>query len=164
MIRYLVEENALGEDYSRDSVAMFQAHFLVMNALYSLKRDRYPTLIISPLEIFIDQPQAQFDNNGAVADLMHTDLSDYYLDWTNFKGATQDSVEGLLNRFWEKYLAMDDSAWALQMLDLQAPVTIEDIKRRYRKLAMALHPDRGGDHQQLVEINRARDILIKIYG
>ena len=35
----------------------------------------------------------------------------------------------------------------------------EDIKRAYRKLAMANHPDRGGDNNKFAEINAAYDTL-----
>jgi curved DNA-binding protein CbpA len=40
-------------------------------------------------------------------------------------------------------------------------VTIEAIKRQYRKLAMANHPDRGGDLRTMQAINAEFDVLRK---
>lgn len=36
----------------------------------------------------------------------------------------------------------------------------KDIRKAYRKLALLNHPDRGGDHRRMVEINTAFDILL----
>lgn len=35
----------------------------------------------------------------------------------------------------------------------------KDIRRAYRALALQNHPDRGGDHHKMVEINTAFDLL-----
>jgi hypothetical protein len=163
LINQLAEGGVLDKDYGRDSVALFQTHFLVMNALYQLKRDQYPQLVISALDIQLIDMTEPGVSSKALADSEYADLGDYYLDWNNFKGASKESVDQLLNVFWERYLAMDDRGWALELFGLQEPLTLADIKRRYRQLAMELHPDRGGDHEQLVELNRARDVLSKVY-
>lgn len=42
-------------------------------------------------------------------------------------------------------------------------ITIEAIKRQYRKLAMENHPDRGGDLRTMQEINAEFDALRKRY-
>ena len=42
-------------------------------------------------------------------------------------------------------------------------ITIEAIKRQYRKLAMQWHPDRGGDLKTMQEINAEFDALKKRY-
>jgi curved DNA-binding protein len=45
------------------------------------------------------------------------------------------------------------------ILGVNRNATPEEIKKAYRKLAMAHHPDRGGDHNKFAEINAAYDTL-----
>lgn len=49
------------------------------------------------------------------------------------------------------------------LLVLRFPPTSDpsskDIRKAYRTLALQHHPDRGGDHRRMVEINTALDIL-----
>ena len=45
------------------------------------------------------------------------------------------------------------------ILGVNKGATQDDIKKAYRKLAMAHHPDRGGDHNKFAEINSAYDTL-----
>lgn len=40
----------------------------------------------------------------------------------------------------------------LSMLGLSEGVTIEDIKKRFRELALKYHPDKGGDSERFMEI------------
>ena len=44
-----------------------------------------------------------------------------------------------------------------------ATITIDEIKRQYRRLAMEHHPDRGGDLRAMQEINAEFDRLRKRY-
>ena len=44
-----------------------------------------------------------------------------------------------------------------------AQITIEAIKKQYRELAMANHPDRGGDEETMKQINAEFDELRKRY-
>ncbi|VAW86545.1 hypothetical protein MNBD_GAMMA18-476, partial [hydrothermal vent metagenome] len=48
---------------------------------------------------------------------------------------------------------------ALSQLGLKAPVTDEQIRRRYKELVMQHHPDRGGNEQQLQALNQAMAVL-----
>lgn len=53
-------------------------------------------------------------------------------------------------------LAAPESWW--QVLGLKGPNTSRDeIETAHRRLAMANHPDRGGDTDKMSRINRARD-------
>lgn len=46
---------------------------------------------------------------------------------------------------------------SISVLGLQWPTTREAIGKAYRRLASKHHPDRGGKHERMVQINRARD-------
>jgi len=45
------------------------------------------------------------------------------------------------------------------ILGIQRTATINEIKRRYRVLAMKEHPDKGGDIKKFLEIKEAYEIL-----
>ncbi len=49
---------------------------------------------------------------------------------------------------------------ACRILGVVQSATEEDIKRAWRKLSFKHHPDRGGDHQKIVEINNAYEYLM----
>ena len=42
--------------------------------------------------------------------------------------------------------------------------TLEELKREYKRLAMANHPDRGGDLETMQQINAEYDIMFKLVG
>lgn len=49
---------------------------------------------------------------------------------------------------------------ALAALRLRRPVTASEIKRAYRSLAFASHPDHGGSHAAMVRINAAYELAL----
>jgi hypothetical protein len=54
------------------------------------------------------------------------------------------------------------SVMALSGKDLQS-LTVKSMTRQYRIMAQKYHPDKGGDHDQFIRLNRAfRDLLKKI--
>ena len=50
---------------------------------------------------------------------------------------------------------------ALQLLNLKAGCSLEDVKFAYRKDAMKTHPDKGGSTKKFVQIKSAYDYLNK---
>ena len=145
-------------------LALFQKHFLIMNALYrlqdSLWREEQLWLTISPLRIAIEI--AAPDNHAVERDLAaHGDaaLRDYYLDWQQFIDTDGAVVAELLSGFWLRFNAIDRRDEALAVLQLAADAGAEQIKQQYRRLARAAHPDRGGDAAQFLAIRAAYEIL-----
>ncbi len=165
ILSMLVAQGLLSADYGRDSLALFQAHFLVMNALYTiqkLEKVAGKQLQISALKIQW-LPAGQSSAGHGEIKLHDHSLSDYYLNFDNFNRASQDSVEELLNSFWTRYIAQDNKCAALAVLDLEGCNEFAVIKKRYRQLAMQHHPDRGGDARQLANINDAYETLKRCF-
>lgn len=56
---------------------------------------------------------------------------------------------------------------AIQFLEihfgLSAPVAFEDVKKKYRKKSMELHPDRGGSEEKFKKFGGAFDDLKELY-
>lgn len=159
----LVTQGLLDSNYGRESLALFQAHFLTMNALYQIQtanfsRGRY--LKISALNI---EWLTVSDGQSTALSQSEENLQAYYCDWNNFSRASTESVESLLDGFWRRFLSQDEKQAALKTLTLEEPVDLGAIKKRYRQLAMEHHPDRGGCAQELAKINDAYDTLKRCY-
>jgi hypothetical protein len=164
LINLLVEQELLPENYSANPLLLFQTHFALFNALY-LWRDELLTqgldLDIGLLDVRVRTLESA--SSQAVGGAREAKLRDYYLDWSHYHAATERSVEDLLSDFWRQavqtQVSCDDRARALEIMSLQTPVTLAEVKQRYRRLAMAAHPDRGGDTEQLQHINWAVAVL-----
>lgn len=170
VIRHLIDLNYLSPDYGRESLGLFQTHFLVMNALYQLRNkfidSQAGCLSISALSIIFTPRaglQEEWDESQQELTEVSPLLADYYLSWETFTSASTESVDELLNSFWRRYGAQDDRLEALELMGLEEPVTMVQIKKRYREKAMILHPDRGGSDSQLAELNGALDTLKRYY-
>ena len=161
LIGLLRKDGFAEETFSGDNLALYQTHFLVMNALYQLRtaclNDGY-FLQISALNIALE-PVATKEGttltNIAAGD---EDLSEYYLDWRNFK-ISDDKIESLLMSFWQRFHAPDDIARAFQVLGLPATASGDEVVAAYRRSAAEHHPDRGGDASQFLLIREAYEIL-----
>ncbi|WP_455210368.1 DNA-J related domain-containing protein [Kaarinaea lacus] len=139
--------------------ALFKAHFLLFHILYQLRnrllKQKLGILDINPVKIRLlpyREGDASLDEYDA--------LMDYYLDITNLENTSAREVDEMLAGFYIKFTNKDKRQQALQILGLKDPVDDHAIKKQYRRLAMEHHPDRGGDHTVLQEINNAVKILI----
>lgn len=141
-----------------DDLSLFQAHFLLFHALYRLQERRLERgeggVEIGVLRIRLLAPTG---SGSALAD--PDPLQEYYLDLDNLAAMDGPSVRELLTGFWRRFLAAGERAEALRVLGLEDPVSDEEIQRRYRRLCMEHHPDRGGETGRLQEINRAMRLL-----
>ena len=156
------ESTVLPQAEDHDPLRLFQAHFLLFNALYRLRdklwAEQSGTLEISPLQIVLRPYQA-----GANAVASTDVLREYYLNPDNLHGVDIAEAEDMLVRFWERFAANEELHEALAVLGLKAPVDYDTVKRRYRMLTMQHHPDRGGSKEKLQQINAAMETLQKIY-
>lgn len=50
----------------------------------------------------------------------------------------------------------------LSILGLSAPVTRDDVRRAYKRLAKLAHPDVGGDHQAFIKLKEAHDSAMRL--
>ena len=149
----------IGDDYQ---LAIFQKHFMVMNALYQLQKqlldEEQLYLDISPLKIHLVSANQQ-TNSRQLAESDESKLSEYYLEWSNYENTSKQDVEELLGSFWALYISKDDRLSALEVLGLEEDADDEIIKQRYRELAIIHHPDKGGDANTFIRIRQAYETL-----
>lgn len=146
-------------------LALFQTHFLVMNALYQLQDNLLAEglyLAVSPLSIRLEL--AGGGDHAIPTECPDAKLRAYYLDLTQLEQTSRADVEALLNGFWERYLAIDKRAEALNTLEVTGSEEWPVIQRAYRRLAAKHHPDRGGDPASFMAIREAYEILCHCYG
>ena len=155
-------EDFEGELY-RNKLTMFQRHFLLFHCLYRL-RDRLLSHKEGDLEIHCLKirliPYA-FEETSFPCPSDR--LREYYLDLTQLIRTTEDDVDILLDHFWLRFAAEDNRKEALKTLGLADPVTLVDIKAKYRRLVMEHHPDRGGNKTKFQAINKAMMELSAYY-
>lgn len=149
----------IGDD---DQLAIFQKHFMVMNALHQLQKqlleDEQLFLDISPLKIHLVIASHQ-SSNSEITESDNAKLSEYYLDWSNFENTDKEDVEKLLESFWKLYINTDKRSEALTVLKLEEDACNKTINQRYRELAAIHHPDKGGDSMTFIRIRQAFEIL-----
>lgn len=141
-----------------DPLLLFQHHFVLMHLLYRLQQENHQAarrLSISPLRI---QWMAATDGQSQAV-RPNPSLAAYYLDFGNLTKEDGFSVEQLLQGFWRRLLGEEQAPDALATLGLDSNATFSDVKSRYRQLANAHHPDKGGDATEFGRIQQAYDTL-----
>ncbi|MEC8444590.1 MAG: DNA-J related domain-containing protein [Pseudomonadota bacterium] len=167
-----------------DPQQLFRANFMVMHGLYQLRQRWWQsgigTLNISALRCQLvpnptqpadsatqttaqkAAPQESTTQSETPSDTAHPaehdPLAAYYLDLANLDISTDD-IEALLNQFWTTYLSGSTQPDDLAILNLEAPVTMLEIRRQYRRLAAQHHPDKGGDAATFCELQGAYERL-----
>ncbi|SFG65911.1 DNA-J related domain-containing protein [Neptunomonas qingdaonensis] len=158
---------------SQADVALFQKHFLTMNALYQLQitlwEEEVLYLSISALDIHLvpssKEPYSKELHCEKKAPTLpeqsrNEALKSYYLDWSHYNEADEASVIRLLNSFWQRFLNPEQRQQALDILEIaeQAPDQAT-IRRQFRQLAAKHHPDKGGDSASFIAIREAYEVL-----
>ena len=143
-------------------LAIFQKHFMVMNALHQLQKqlmeEEHLFLDISPLKIQLISI-GTLSNNDQLTESGSEKLSEYYLNWSNLEDTNKEDVEKLLENFWKLYINADKRLAALVILELTEDACSETINLRYRELAALHHPDKGGNSSEFIRIRQAYEIL-----
>ncbi len=163
VIQVLEEHPRFSMLEEKSSLSLFQKHFIVMNGLYHLQQrlwqEEQVFLEISPLKIVLSKVnEGQSRGDALLAD--GANLSGYYRDWSNIEEMDEADVEALLDSFWSRYVTEDLRGPALVTLDLEVGADRKAVTQRYRQLAAANHPDRGGDAERFIEIRQAYEVLI----
>jgi len=171
----LFNDNAL-----RDSLALFNTHFVLFHALYLL-RNLWRDALVGELDIHTTRivllplkASTQSDGERNATTLGKSDsLADYYLNWQNLTSTGEADVEALLNGFWQRMMGADpvidskeriEQCHTLLNLDESVPITLAMLKRHYRKQLATVHPDKGGSHEAAQNVISAYQTLLRYYG
>ena len=158
----LTEHEGFSGFAEEGQLALFQKHFMVMNALYELQHQLWHEeqlfLEISALKIQILTPRE--NENGSEVAIAETEkLSDYYRDWDNFENTDEEQVAELLGSFWTQFAGLDKRESAYEVLELEPDAVMQQVIDSYRRLAAMHHPDKGGDKEIFIQIRQAYEIL-----
>ena len=158
-------------------LALFQVHFLTMNALYQLQGELWRESIylqVGPLAIgFVDvfpgdssgdNSDNSFGNRAGEGKVLSSDIAEekiraYYLDWSNYEATDSDDVQRLLSSFWSRYMSEDQQSQAYAVLELEPDAAWPQVQKSYRRMASQHHPDRGGNAQRFLEVRGAYELL-----
>ncbi len=150
------EQGIFQADALAHQLTLFQSHFILMHALYSLRKEwlqqAVAVLDISALRI---EKRDWYAFSSAATQVSNTDpLMDYYLDLNHLE-TPEEEIEQLLISFWQKMRLPEQQPEDLAILELTPPITSQQIKKQYKKLAMQHHPDRGGSEQKFCQVQSA---------
>ncbi|MCW8935488.1 MAG: DnaJ domain-containing protein [Gammaproteobacteria bacterium] len=155
------------------NMKIFRKNFVVMNALYQLKKDVIDSgysLFISALKIELtadNELEKKSLSIDSTEDLLTDEaLSAYYLNWDNYNSTDDQGVDALLKGFWNSYANYhqwhphdDKRLDSLQVLGLESSASWKDIQQTYRQLVKVYHPDKGGNSLKFIKIREAYLIL-----
>ncbi|OED73345.1 molecular chaperone DnaJ [Vibrio splendidus ZS-139] len=126
---------------------LFKKNFLIMNALYQLQETLYPDSWLQVQAMDIELMSGHYYGNSHAIDPKDP-LRDYYISWLNYE-ADEGEVKRLLNEFWTRYKKFAgisetdmDRSRALTLFELPIDASQQEIRKRWRRLALRWHPDR----------------------
>lgn len=146
-----------------DSLILFRTHFWLFHNLYRLRQQGRSQSIfdvqISSLNICLTP------YNSCQTDSLteHDALQKYYADLSHLWDTAKHNVEDMLNDAFTRIFTAPEKARALAYFQLQEPVTLHTIKKRYRQLAQSCHPDKGGDPKNFMALQDAMNTLKQYY-
>ncbi len=163
LMQMLAEYDVFNDFSDASQLALFQKHFMIMNALYELQQqlweDEQLYLEVSPLNIEIKAANQSTSEEHSLILSESEELSCYYRDWQNFEDTDEAAVIGLLNNFWQRYISIDKKESALEILELKPDAEHEEIVASYRRLAAKHHPDKGGEKEIFIKVRQAYEVL-----
>jgi hypothetical protein len=141
------------EDALRDSLMMFQTHFVLFHCLYQL-RNRWREQKIGELVIGLTTITLNPTLESSINIETEDSLANYYLDWSNLGCSNKNYIEALLDSFWQKMAGAELNAnmslselkrvCIVMEIESLADITLLELKQQYRKLQHKNHPDKGG--------------------
>ncbi|MEG3755532.1 DNA-J related domain-containing protein [Psychromonas arctica] len=161
-----LQKNGLLEKLDKDpNKDLFKRNFLLMNALYQLQAILLPAQWLQ-VEAMNIQLSEYLPENIERALGQTSALRSYYLDWQNFE-TNSDDIEAMLTGFWQRYhqtispsISTIDKSNALQIFGLGTQATQQQIRKKWRRLALELHPDRvTGDKDKFLKACEAWQVL-----
>ncbi len=161
IIKMLEEKQYFYGLADESELALFQKHFITMNALYQLqislwKNDRI-FLDITSIRVSIIEAKIK-DNKGS--EITETAaVREYYLDWKNYEATDQEQVLKMLTSFWEMFYNQDKVFSAYETLKLSQYEPFDVVKKQYRRLAIKYHPDKGGNQTDFIALRKAFEII-----
>lgn len=149
-------------DGFHDLMKLFRMHFLLFHRLYRL-RDELHAQEQGTLEIHTLCIRLLPYRPGGAGIEVEDPLRAYYLDLNQLRNTSEIELEAMLSGFWSAMKTPAGTAerhQALSLLELDSHATDQQIKQSWRRLAMRHHPDRGGDEEQLKQLNQAVSLLL----
>lgn len=168
----------LPADILSHTKSLFQCHFIIFHVLYvlqdELNREGAFALDIEPLGIVLREKDEVTTMQHAVEELRTAEaevaLRDYYLNLDEYLSTTEADVEVLLETFWQSYIALPQQQnkftleEALKILELpKVPLYQKELKKQFRRLAHQYHPDKGGQHELMQDLQLAYHRVLQAF-
>ncbi|MDP4546585.1 MAG: DNA-J related domain-containing protein [Marinobacter sp.] len=149
-------------DFARPE-QLYPVHFLLFHTLYRLSDELLSsgeTIQLSPMCIRLFPVHSE---TGTSLPGPKDALREFYLDLKQYYLSNTD-ISDMMDRFWAGTIQhkpdSESATAAAELLGFESvPATFDTVKRRFRKLVMQLHPDRGGSTEEVQHLNEAIAVL-----